>query len=656
MNGIPRLKLEKLGIKKSSNTIKARRLQSTKLERGGGGGVKKKFQQHYNEDAEKKQFSRETKLRKLFQKDQKRWTRRLRSVELKDGFAYFRAVESVLKRISPKMKNKNFKNYLARFSEGRTSVGEFKVDLNKVLKDLRCQDVKRRVVVSKREEIKSLSRSEKPETRTPRSKIANSSRIPRSNELMRKRESTTESSVASPRKTATIKWTRRVDVIKILQQKLTTRRELMLRWFRKKNNSLESADAISRNDFARVLEDHLHLHVDPSELKKIWDAAIEHCYAVESNECDVYEFLNAITMLRESRLSSTSSSNVGTYNDDELGLFKNTQRRNDRMNRIHRKHDSLQKCVRPEVAMKMLWSQLTSKQSQIKRIFHDIANERGLLSSENLFDLLKRLNIHVEKTFVSSIWTKRFGCGDKDGIDFHTFRSKLRDLSSSNHDDNFFCGAPSYDRASSKRERFRSLLINANQALEQLRDRVLTQERAVMRVFRGYDVDRCGVLEKEIFRNALGRNFHIKMRDDEFSKLWSRVSSTRNVIPYRAVITRLRRGGTFEPNLSAAPAVESQKQKELTAEEVLSELKSRNLLRSNSIFRSHVEKKTSLRPIDLEQIIHSMDFGNRKLRSRTFRSVWSALDRDGIGKIDIDRLLYFGSNDCSVSVRTTTSG
>ena len=43
MNGIPRLKLEKLGIKKSSNTIKARRLQSTKLERGGG--VKKKFQQ-----------------------------------------------------------------------------------------------------------------------------------------------------------------------------------------------------------------------------------------------------------------------------------------------------------------------------------------------------------------------------------------------------------------------------------------------------------------------------------------------------------------------------------------------------------------------------------------------------------------------------------
>ena len=65
-------------------------------------------------------------------------------------------------------------------------------------------------------------------------------------------------------------------------------------------------------------------------------------------------------------------------------------------------------------------------------------------------------------------------------IDFHTFRSKLRDRSSSNHEDNFFCGAPSYDRASSKRERSRSLLLNANQALEQLRDRVLTQERAVI--------------------------------------------------------------------------------------------------------------------------------------------------------------------------------
>ena len=100
---------------------------------------------------------------------------------------------------------------------------------------------------------------------------------------MRKRESTTERSVASPRKTATIKWTRRVDVIKILQQKVTSRRELMLRWFRKKTNSLKSADAISRYDFARVLEDHLHLHVEPSELKKIWNAAIEHCYAVLSS-------------------------------------------------------------------------------------------------------------------------------------------------------------------------------------------------------------------------------------------------------------------------------------------------------------------------------------------------------------------------------------
>ena len=179
-----------------------------------------------------------------------------------------------------------------------------------------------------------------------------------------------------------------------------------------------------------------------------------------------------------------------------------------------------------------------------------------------------------------------------------------------------------------------------------------------MRVFRGYDVDRCGVLEKEIFRNALERNFHIRMPDVEFSKLWSRISTTRNVVPYTAVITRLRRGGTFEPNLSTAPAVDEslaspQKQKELTAKEILSELKSRNLLRSNSIFRSHVEKKKSLRPIDLEQIIHSMDFGNRKLRSRTFRSVWSALDRDGIGKIDIDRLLYFGNDDGSFSVRTS---
>ena len=190
MNRVPRLKLEKLGIKNSSNKIKSVRPVSTKLERGGG--VKKKFQQHYIQDVKKKQFSHERKLRKLFQKDQKRWTRLLRSVELRGGFAYFRAVESVLKRISPKMKNKNFKNYLARFSEGRTSVGEFKVDLNKVMKDLRSQDIKRRVVVSKQEEIKSSSRSEKsssrsekPETRTPRSKIANSSRIPRSSELMR---------------------------------------------------------------------------------------------------------------------------------------------------------------------------------------------------------------------------------------------------------------------------------------------------------------------------------------------------------------------------------------------------------------------------------------------------------------------------------------
>ena len=109
---------------------------------------------------------------------------------------------------------------------------------------------------------------------------------------MRKRESTTERSVASPRKTATIKWTRRVDVIKILQQKVTSRRELMLRWFRKKTNSLKSADAISRYDFARVLEDHLHLHVEPSELKKIWNAAIEHCYAVEGNECDVRKYFS----------------------------------------------------------------------------------------------------------------------------------------------------------------------------------------------------------------------------------------------------------------------------------------------------------------------------------------------------------------------------
>ena len=109
-------------------------------------------------------------------------------------------------------------------------------------------------------------------------------------------------------------------------------------------------------------------------MKKIWDAAMQHCYAVRGDECDVHEFLNSITMLRESRLYSTSSSNMDTaFNeDDELGLFKNTQRRNERMTRINRKHNSLQTCVRPEVAMRMLWSQLTSKQSQIKRIFHDV--------------------------------------------------------------------------------------------------------------------------------------------------------------------------------------------------------------------------------------------------------------------------------------------
>ena len=63
MNRVPRLKLEKLGIKKSSNKIKSVRPVSTKLERGGG--VKKKFQQHYIQDVEKKQVSHERKLRKL---------------------------------------------------------------------------------------------------------------------------------------------------------------------------------------------------------------------------------------------------------------------------------------------------------------------------------------------------------------------------------------------------------------------------------------------------------------------------------------------------------------------------------------------------------------------------------------------------------------
>ena len=69
-------------------------------------GVKKRFQTHYREDVERKQASHEKKLRKLFLNDKARWTRLIRSVELKGGFAYFRAVESALKRVSPKMKHK----------------------------------------------------------------------------------------------------------------------------------------------------------------------------------------------------------------------------------------------------------------------------------------------------------------------------------------------------------------------------------------------------------------------------------------------------------------------------------------------------------------------------------------------------------------------
>ena len=277
------------------------------------------------------------------------------------------------------------------------------------------------------------------------------------------------------------------------------------------------------------------------------------------------------------------------------------------------------------------------------------------MSGEIFFHLLKRLNIHVETKSSTSIWRKLFGDQDKNEIDFHTFRSKLRDYSSTNRDyDNFFCGASSYDRASNRRERSKSVLQNVNEAFQQLRDRVLTQERAVMRVFRSYDTDRCGVLEKDTFRKALHRNFHVSMLDVEFLKLWSRISSKRDdVIAYRTVITQLRRGGTFGSNTTSTSLLkeESSSRSDLTAEQILQELKSRNLLRSNAIFRSHVEKKVSLRPIELEQIIHSMNLeGN--LRGHTFRTVWNVLDPDGIGKIDIDSLLYF---DDGAAAKVATS-
>ena len=480
------------------------------------------------------------------------------------------------------------------------------------------------------------------------------------------RTTTDKTEVNSRRKAATtdrtetsrgkkIKWTRSVDVIKILQQKITSRQSTVLNWLREAD-PVKTSDIVSRYGFSRVLEDRLHLFVEPSEVRKIWKNAVDNCYAVEKKgeECDVYEFLNSLMMLRQSRLSSiiSSKSDMSSLHneDDELGLFKNSQRRNERMNRIHRKHESLQTFVRSDEAMRMLWSQLSTRQNQINRIFHDIANDKGCLNQEQMFLLLKRLNIHIEKESLKHIWTKRLGIEKGvNEIDFHTFRSKLRSLfsfssssSSNDLDNNFFCGASSYDRGSSKRNKSRELLSNGDDALEQLRDRVMTQERTVIRVFRAYDTDRCGTLNKETFRKALDRSFHVKMRPDEFAKLWSRISSTPRVVEYRTLITRLRRGSAFETHrvitTTSETKTSSSSSEDITAKQVLQELKSRDL-RSNKVIQKHLEDKTPIRPIDLELIIESLNLEGKHLRSGAFRSVWRSLDRCGVGKIDVDSLL-----------------
>eukprot|EP00939_MAST-03C_sp_MAST-3C-sp1_P001865 g1865.t1 len=440
-----------------------------------------------------------------------------------------------------------------------------------------------------------------------------------------------------------------------LQQKITPHRNRVIRWFQAADPVAKSR-MLSQFGLAEVLSTKCGLSMEPRETTKLWTYVLNRVSDREASTqqtardgvlINIYSVVDAIkTSLAPTTTTVISSStpphrSSGSY--ELAGIGELDDRRKRTVDRLLARTKASRTLLDANTALEFVERQLASKPHVIKLMFGDVGNAKtGRLTSHQLLELLRRLNIFVRKDAFVRLW-RRFDRAKKGSINFSEFLAGIRrEHRKGRVDDDpnssFFCGAPSWDaqhlhRASQKTRRSGGIsegTFLADDALHVLADRALTQRDVCRRVFRNFDAEKSGALDKQRFEEAL-RFFQIKMSSQsEYDRLWASLATSAAgrdcedgaVVDYRALLSRLASGSIAHVSKAAKTGSETGPSQRLSAKAAL-ELLARDLKSSLSARRGvHTNNNGSVTSWELQRMLGAR---NIRLKPNAFRKLWAVL-------------------------------
>jgi len=463
------------------------------------------------------------------------------------------------------------------------------------------------------------------------------------------------------------------EAMKRMRNKLISNERTFMTWLRDADPK-NKPDKISKYGVKELLGERMRINVEPRDVEHMWTRLVS---TTNRQYADVFNFANALsrplfTAGHENVKSGNIVRNVHRTEEDdvnELGFGAELKRRKARLNRIRLRHEAQRVHVDADRAIEMLRAQFSSKRTQIRRIFNDVASADGKVSRDQFGRFVFRVNVYVRADELHKMW-QRLERNTEDGrLDFHTFGHRLRQAQSMSTESStlttssFFCGEPSYDRhhrRSSRSSAASSSSVTVSVALDQLRDRVVTQRDVVLRVFKDADRDRTGSLDMDTFRDVLSRRFFITLKSFDFDRLWCQLvgDARERTVAYRELVVALGSGHTGESSSRATSTARRGKQEQhdgsrgvqLTAVQAVEMLKRDVRLRKT--VSAYADANGRIRQVGLQRLLDDRDMN---LRPGAFRQLWRLLNSRGEHSIDLRSVLFPSVHASGPSKRPSSS-